>query len=123
MEAEIECGEVMNSDQIDVFQHVLETIMERSTRAWVYLPSKGGWNLKSESATLESDEIPPELEDSPGAGIPRLAIHHDLAQIMPVSTVQEIVSNVRAQKPIFSTEDIFRAFTFYYERDAFMRFV
>lgn len=53
----------MNTNQIDSFQDVLATVMKRSIRAWVYLPIDRKWSLDSESATLESEEVPPELED------------------------------------------------------------
>ncbi|WP_461617494.1 DUF7716 domain-containing protein [Bradyrhizobium sp. 23AC] len=110
----------MDIDQIDSFRTVIATIMNRSARAWVYLPSGRTWSLDSESATLESDEVPPELEDEPDAGIPQFAKRHDLMQVMPVTTLQDIVSNARRQKPDATLDELFAAFVFCYENDAFM---
>ncbi|WP_441467226.1 DUF7716 domain-containing protein [Bradyrhizobium xenonodulans] len=110
----------MDIDQIVSFQVVVATIMNRSPRAWVYLPSGRKWSLASESATLESDEVPPELEDEPDAWIPQFAKRHDLVQVMPVTTLQEIVSNARQQKPNATLDELFAAFIFYYKNDAFI---
>ncbi len=43
-------------------------------------------------------------------------------QVMPVATLQDIVSNAREQKRSASLMDLFAAFEFYYERDAFIEF-
>ncbi|WP_091953355.1 DUF7716 domain-containing protein [Bradyrhizobium shewense] len=45
---------------------------------------------------------------------------HDLMQVMPVTTLQDIVSNVRQQRPDASLDELFAAFVFYFENDAFM---
>jgi hypothetical protein len=110
----------MNTDQIDRFEDVLATIATRSVRAWVYLPSHRNWSLDSESATLESDEVPPELEDEPYAGVPEVAKQHSLMQVVPVATLQDIVSNALQQKPDATPQELFAAFNFYYNNDAFI---
>lgn len=112
----------MNIDKIDNFHDVLETITSRSTNEWVYLPDNKDWSLESKSTTLESEEVPPELEDEPDAGVPQFAKDHNLMQVMPVATLQDIVYNARQQRPNASLEDLFLAFKFYYDRDAFIEF-
>jgi hypothetical protein len=107
---------------ISSFHDVLETIMDRSTSAWVYLPASRDWSLHSQSITLESEEVPPELEDEPDAGVPRVAKDHALVRVLPVATLQDVVFNARQQRPLASLEDLFAAFKFYYERDAFIEF-
>lgn len=79
------------------------------------------WTLDSISAILESDEVPNEFEDTPNAGIPEFAKRNNLIQALPVTVVQDIVTNAKAQKPTASMEDLFRAFQYYYENDAFIR--
>jgi hypothetical protein len=103
------------------FRDVLETIMERSTREWLYLPTGGNWSLESEAATLESDEVPPELEDELDAGVPDFAKMHGLRQTLDVATLQDVVSNARQQRPHATLDDLFAAFKFYYDRDAFIK--
>lgn len=105
---------------IKSFHDVLETISKRSPREWVYLPSAGPWNLQSASATLESDEVPPELEDEPDAGVPQFAMDHGLKQVVPVTTLQDIVSNALEQDPDATMDDLFAAFDYYYRKDAFI---
>lgn len=110
----------MVADRIDSFREVLATTMERSVREWVYLPRNMEWSLDSKSATLESEEVPPELEDEPDAGLPQFAKRHDLVQAVPVGTLQDIVSNALQQNPDASLDELFDAFVFYYNNDAFI---
>lgn len=105
---------------METFQDVIETISKRSPRDWVYLPIAGGWNLASASVTLESDEVPPELEDEPNAGVPQFAKDHGLKQAVPVTTLQDIVLNAFEQKPDATMSDLFAAFDHYYRNDAFI---
>jgi hypothetical protein len=112
----------MTSNKIDTFQNMLDMIMDMPECAWVYLPNVKNWSLESESVALESEEVPPELEDEPDAGVPQFAKDHDLMQVMPVATLQDIVSNAREQRPSASPKDLFEAFKFYYDRDAFIEF-
>lgn len=110
----------MDADMIDSFRNVLATAMERSIREWVYLPKDNKWSLDSASATLESNEVPPELEDEPDAGVPQFAKRHDLIQVIPVGTLQDIVLNAVQQKPDAELDDLFSAFLYYYNNDAFI---
>ncbi|GGL28469.1 MULTISPECIES: DUF7716 domain-containing protein [Caulobacter] len=112
----------MTDNTIVAFQDMLAEIMAKPHNAWVYLPSTKNWNLESKSAALESEEVPPELEDEPDAGVPQFAKDEGLMQVMPVATLQDIVSNAREQKRSASLMDLFAAFEFYYERDAFIEF-
>jgi len=112
----------MNDDKINDFQSILETIMDRSTSAWVYLPSGESWSLESKSAVLESEEVPAEFDDEPDAGIPQFAKDQGFMQVMPVATLQDIVANAREQRRFATADDLFAAFKFYYEHDAFIVF-
>ena len=104
------------------FRDVLSTIMEASDREWVYLPSDRNWNLESKSAVLLSEEVPPELENEPDAGIPQFAKENGLIPVIPVASLREVVFNARVQKPTATDEDLFTAFRFFYDHDAFMDF-
>lgn len=110
----------MNIGKIETFQEVLETLSSRSSREWVYLPLEGQWDLTSASATLESEEVPPEMEDDPDAGVPQFAIDHRLKQAVPVTTLQDIVANALDQKPDAKLEELLAAFLYFYKHDAFM---
>ena len=111
----------MNTNQTESFLDVLKTIASRSSSAWVYLPSNRAWNLEAPSATLESEEVPPELEDEPDAGIPQFAKQNHLMQVVPVETLQDIVSNALQQKSNATFEELLAAFNFFYKNDAFIK--
>ena len=103
-------------------KEILLSIEDHSVLAWIYLPADKNWKLDSACAVLESEEVPPELEDEPDAGIPEFAKQNGLIQVLPVSTVQDIVSNAKEQKPDATIGDLLKAFEFYYRHDAFYKF-
>ncbi|HSX55900.1 MAG TPA: hypothetical protein VLG14_11420 [Sphingomonas sp.] len=110
------------SDQIRPFREVLQAITNSSPLAWVYLPSEEKWSLDSASAILESEEVSPDQEDDDDAGVPDFAKANGFIRALPVTSLQDVVQNALAQKPDAGPSDIFAAFEFYYERDAFIRF-
>jgi hypothetical protein len=69
---------------------------------------------------LESEEVPPELEDDPDAGVPEFAKRNNLIQALPVTVVQDIATNARSQKPDANLGDLLYAFLYYYKHDAFV---
>ena len=110
----------MGDGRTELMADVLATITDRPANAWVYLPIGEDWMLGSPSATLVSEEVPPEEEDLPDAGVPALAKRNGLTQAIDVPTLQDVVSNAMSQKPSATLEDLFRAFIFYYRHDAFI---
>lgn len=112
----------MKDGQLCSFKDLLTTIMERSERDWVFLPSNLNWSLESISTSLELDEVPPEMEGEPDAGVPQFAKDHNLIEVVPVVVLQDVASNALQQRPNATIEDIFCAFKFYYENDAFIDF-
>ena len=95
---------------------------EECTNSWLYLPMEKPWSLDSKCLVLESEEVPPEEEDKPNAGIPQIAISMGMIQIMPITTVQDIIINAKEQSKTLSEKDFFEAFLYYYDNDAFMAF-
>ena len=118
---EIERFITMDSDKIESFENVLASIMDRSVREWVYLATDSSWDLDSASTTLESDEVPPELEDEPDAGVPKFAKLHNLMPVLSVGTLQDVIANAICQKPSATLHELFLAFEFYYKHDAFIK--
>lgn len=106
-------------NKILTVQTVLETINNLPIKCWIYLPVDEEWSLNSRAAVLESEEVPPEHEDDPLAGIPEIARENRLMQALPVADVQDIVTNARRQKPDATLAEIFAAFLYYYDHDAF----
>jgi hypothetical protein len=94
----------------------------QDARAWLYLPANAAWSLDSPAAVLESEEVPPELEDEPDAGVPQFARDNGFAQILPITALQDVVSNAHQQRSGLSLSELLRALKFYYEHDAFIEF-
>jgi hypothetical protein len=100
---------------------VIGDIDTQNSRAWLYLPAEKPWTLESEAQVLESDEVPPEMEDEPDAGVPELAKQLGLIQVLPITVVQDIVANANAQHPGADGAMLLSALIYYYNHDAFMR--
>lgn len=107
---------------IEPFRKTLRRVFHHPGTAWVYLPLAGGWTLETDSAVLISEEVPPEFEDEPLAGYPAFAIAHDLERVISVASLQEVVANAVGQRPDISDDELFRAFEFYHDKDAFIAF-
>ncbi len=108
--------------EIQVLRNVLSAIEKLPSKGWLYLPVERNWNLNSTCIIIESDEVPPELEDEPDAGVPEFAKQNGLKETLPISTVKDIVWNARAQKANVTLEELLRAFQYYYKHDAFIAF-
>lgn len=114
--------ETMSQEPIPIpFAELLTEIESLDEQSWVYLPSDEKWTLPSRSLALQSLEVAPDEEDDPDAGIPPAAKKHALMQALPVTTVQDIVRNAKAQKPQVTQEELFKAFLHYYDHDAFLK--
>ena len=98
---------------------VLREVGGQSERAWLYLPAEASWTLECRAAVLESEEIPPESEDDPIAGVPEAARQAGLVRVLPISVVGEIVANARAQVSDADDTVLLKAFLHYYDTDAF----
>lgn len=110
----------MSCEKLITFTELLSSIDQHS-EGWVYLPANEPWSLESPSTVLKSDEVPPELEDDPQAGVPAFARQNNLMQALPVSTVRDIVSNVKSQRRDAPLPLLFKAFLFCYDHDAFIK--
>ena len=108
------------NEGIQIFKDVLSNIGKWPSKGWLYLPDERNWDLNSKCAILESNEVPPELEDNPDAGLPDFAKKNLLIETVPITVAKDIVWNARAQKSDITLEDLFRAFQYYYKHDAFI---
>lgn len=102
------------------FSELLVNIDRADPRAWVYLQAAIPWQPDSVSAVIESEEVPPELEDEPEAGVPDFARRNGLVRVLPVTVLQDAVRNARSQRANVSSDDLFAAFDFYRRNDAFI---
>jgi hypothetical protein len=100
---------------------VLMNIEREDPTAWLYLPSTRDWSLESMAMVLQSEEVAPEEEDQPDAGVPREAKEIGLTPALPITVVQDIVSAARNQQPDAPDERLFEAFLHYFRHDAFLK--
>jgi len=112
---------IMNDIQTETFADVLATILNRPIGSWIFLPRGEDWSLESEAVTLMSEEVPPEDEDLPDAGVPEFAKQRGLIQVMDVAALQDVVLNLLSQQPNANIDEVFRAFIHYYRQDAFIQ--
>lgn len=102
------------------FGKLLTEIETHDDQAWVYLPADAKWTVTSRSLVLRSLEVAPEEEDDPAAGVPPEAGNHSRIQALPVTTVQDLVRYAKDQKPCATEAELFNAFLYYYDHDAFL---
>jgi hypothetical protein len=79
----------------------------------VYLPKDRDWSLESPVAVLSPDDSE-EDED------PEIAKVNGLVYVLGMSVVQDIVANAKEQKLNATPDDLFEAFMFYCNNDAFI---
>ena len=110
----------MSASQPTPFREILRSIERENEKAWLYLSAEEKWKLSSPALVLQSEEVPPEKEDDPDAGVPEIALRLKMMQVLPVTVVQDIVRDAIRQKEDASDDDLFRAFLHYYDHDAFI---
>jgi hypothetical protein len=101
-------------------REILTRADQQPPKAWLYLPADTPWNLESDAEALISPEVPPDREDDPDAGTPDVAKKMSLMRALPITTVQEIVENALSQRSDATAEELFKAFIYYYDNDAFI---
>jgi hypothetical protein len=109
------------SEKLVRLREVLEKPDDLDEKAWLYLPAARKWDLDSDCAILRSEEVPPEMEDDPDAGVPVFAKANGLTQALPTATVKEIVANARLQRAEVDLPTLLEAFIYFYDHDAFLQ--
>ncbi|CAH1544282.1 conserved hypothetical protein [Vibrio rotiferianus] len=87
---------------------------------WFCLPSdRGSWTLDTKGVfTLDSRDFDPESNDY----LPEQVKNEGWIEVLDGGAIEEIVDNAKIQLESPSLNDLFRAFVFYYENDAFITF-
>lgn len=98
-----------------IFRTVLEGIENFAWDQSVFLPRGQSWNLDSPCVVWDADD----LED--GHDVPAVAVRNGMEYVLGISALQDVVANARMQKDC-SLEDLFGAFIFYVQNDAFIEF-
>ncbi|MEO3943820.1 hypothetical protein [Gorillibacterium sp. CAU 1737] len=97
----------------------LRTILTQiETFEWsdaLFLPENETWSLETQGAVLDPDDVEDDEDE-----VPKFAKDHDLMYALDIQTIQGIVENAYEQKSECTDQELFEAFTYYYDHDAFI---
>jgi hypothetical protein len=82
----------------------------------LFLPKDKNWTLNSNCFLFNLDDLEDDEE------IPQFAIENNLDRVLSIAEIQDIVDNAHQQRPNCSELDLFKAFLYYFEHDAFSTF-
>lgn len=84
---------------------------------WLYLPDPP-WNLDSRGV-FAADDKDADPADDPR---PDIAKANDWQEVLDSGSIEDIVTNAKAQIGNPSSQQLFDAFVYYFENDAFITF-
>ncbi|CNH96592.1 Uncharacterised protein [Yersinia aldovae] len=93
---------------------------ENYLTGWFYLPpDKSKWNLDTQGVfSLDSSDFPPDSDDY----VPIQVENDGWVETLDGASVEDIIDNVGYQLGDPKIEQLFEAFIFHYENDAFIEF-
>ncbi|HKI00990.1 MAG TPA: hypothetical protein VKK31_03335 [Thermoanaerobaculia bacterium] len=100
------------------FKTLAGTLVDIEALPWnyaLYLPSNQDWTLETLCAVLDPDDYGDDEEG------PEFAVQNHLQYALGVQQVQDVVRFALAKNPQAPVADLFSAFLYYYDHDAFER--
>lgn len=92
---------------------------ENNTEFFCLPPNKNNWTLSTKGVfTLDARDFPPDSDEY----LPEQVKNDGWVEVLDGGTIEEIVANVKQQLGVPSLDELFKAFIFYYENDAFLEF-
>lgn len=79
----------------------------------VYMSKDESWTLDSSCYIFNLSELADDEDD------PKFAIENNLRCVLSVGDIQDVVLNMKQQKENCSEQELFNAFIYYFENDAF----
>lgn len=104
-------GDKLTSENVVTIRRILQDPSAFS--GWLYLPSLP-WTLQTEGV------FAPDTKDPDEEGIPEAAARNDWAVTLDSDTIEDIVANACEQVDEPTIDQLFEAFVFYHENDAFI---
>ncbi|MBN3767638.1 hypothetical protein [Burkholderia sp. Ac-20365] len=84
---------------------------------WLYLPDPP-WDMNTQGVFADDDkDADPDADPRP-----EIAKTNDWQEVLDVASIEDIVSNAQAQIENPRIEQLFEAFVYYFENDAFIAF-
>ena len=97
-------------------RHVLRNAADFPWNEALFMKKKRAWSLETPCLVWDPDDVEDDNDDA----LPLKAIALGMDYILGISAVQDIVSNLKQQKPNFSDLELLKAFVYYYKNDAFI---
>ncbi|MBF6027684.1 hypothetical protein ICY20_08050 [Pseudomonas sp. P115] len=96
------------------------TSPENNPQGWFYLPPDSAqWSPETLGVfSLDSSDFPPDSDDY----LPKQAKEDGWIATLETSAIEDVVDNAKDQLPAASAVDLFNAFLFYFENDAFIEY-
>ena len=107
-------------EQCRTLRQILRQADYYSSRCWLFLPKDVRWTLESPCLVEEFEEVPIEDEDEADAGLPEIVKEQRMMPALSIAQVQDLVSNLKEQRPTVDDDTLFDAFIYYYDNDAFL---
>ena len=92
---------------------VLLNVKKLSWEDSLFLPKDKNWSLDSVGYLFNLDDLEEDEE------MPKFALDNHLSYVLSVADIQDIVDNANQQRQC-SELDLFQAFLYYYDNDAFI---
>ena len=99
---------------------IKDVLINASDLLWsdsLFLPDTLTWELETTGVICDPDEVESEDEE-----IPQVAKEMGLPLNIGVQDIQQVVDNARQQVEDCSIQQLFEAFLYYYDNDAFIDF-
>jgi hypothetical protein len=85
---------------------------------WFYLPNQP-WNLQTKGVFVRRDK---DADPNDESHIPKIAKENSWIPTLDAPCIEDIIFNAEDQIEHPTEDDLFRAFIFYFENDAFIDF-
>ena len=99
---------------------IKDVLMGAANLLWsdsLFLPEGKKWGLETKGLVWDPDDV-----DSDEDEVPRIAEENGLLCHIGIQAIQQVVDNARQQLRNCSVEQLFDAFLYYYDNDAFIEF-
>ena len=83
----------------------------------LYLPANQEWTLDTSAIVWDPNDIENDDLDEPA-----IAIENNMKYVLSIADIQDIINNLRQQKNSTSMVELFDAFLYYCDNDAYIVF-
>ena len=99
---------------------IKDVLMDASNLHWsdsLFLPEDEEWKLETKGIVWDPDDVESDEDE-----VPKIAEENGLFCSIGIQAIKQVVDNVRQQLGSCSVEQLFEAFLYHYDNDAFIEF-